>query len=145
MTRPPVVIADGSDNPGGGAPCDSTFILRALLDRGIDRRALGMIWDPEAVTIANRAGVGREVLLRIGGKYGAHVRRSRSKRRSPCCRAATTRRQRSFGELRDELGPRVAVGFAASTWSSTACASRCSRPTASRRWESIRPPSASSW
>jgi len=30
----PVVIADGSDNPGGGAPGDSTFFLRRLLERG---------------------------------------------------------------------------------------------------------------
>ena len=33
-----VVVADQSDNPGGGAPSDSTFALRALLERGCDRR-----------------------------------------------------------------------------------------------------------
>ncbi|MCP4124914.1 MAG: M81 family metallopeptidase, partial [Bacteroidetes bacterium] len=31
----PVVLADAADNPGGGAPCDSTFILQALIDRKI--------------------------------------------------------------------------------------------------------------
>src|SRR5262249_13066358 len=41
----PVVIADGSDNPGGGAAGDSTFLLRALLERSIAGAALGMIWD----------------------------------------------------------------------------------------------------
>jgi len=66
----PVVIADGADNPGGGAACDSTFVLRALLDRGVTDVALGMIWDPQAVAIASDAGVGARLPLRIGGKVG---------------------------------------------------------------------------
>jgi len=65
-----VVIAHGSDNPGGGAAGDSTFLLRALLERGMTGAALGMIWDPESVARAREAGVGRKVLLRIGGKNG---------------------------------------------------------------------------
>ena len=52
------IIADGSDNPGGGAAVDSTFVLRALLERGISGAALGMIWDPESVARATAAGVG---------------------------------------------------------------------------------------
>ena len=66
----PVVLADTSDNPGGGAACDSTFVLQALLDRGIRDAALGMIWDPQAVAIATSAGVGARLMLRIGGKVG---------------------------------------------------------------------------
>lgn len=66
----PVVLADSADNPGGGAACDSTFVLRALLDRGIQDAALGMIWDPQAVRIASDAGVGARLPLRIGGKVG---------------------------------------------------------------------------
>ena len=66
----PVVLADTSDNPGGGAACDSTFVLRALLDRGIRDAALGMIWDPQAVAIATSAGIGARLPLRIGGKVG---------------------------------------------------------------------------
>ena len=68
--RGPVVFADSSDNPGGGAACDSTFVLQALLDRGVDNAALGMIWDPQAVLIAADAGVGALIGLRIGGKVG---------------------------------------------------------------------------
>ena len=64
------VIADSSDNPGGGAACDSTFILRALLERGVRDAALGMIWDPLAVQLAIDAGTGAELMLRIGGKVG---------------------------------------------------------------------------
>jgi microcystin degradation protein MlrC len=64
----PVVIADGADNPGGGAAGDSTFILRRLLERGIVNAALGPLWDPGAVRIAFDAGVGATLMLRIGGK-----------------------------------------------------------------------------
>lgn len=64
------VLADGADNPGGGAACDSTFILRALLERDARDVALGMLWDPQAVQIARDAGVGATLALRIGGKVG---------------------------------------------------------------------------
>jgi microcystin degradation protein MlrC len=65
-----VVMADSSDNPGGGAACDSTFVLRALLNRGVQNVALGMLWDPLAVQLAMDAGVGAELPLRVGGKVG---------------------------------------------------------------------------
>ena len=104
----PVVIADGSDNPGGGAACDSTFILRALLDRRIDSAALGMIWDPQAVAIASAAGVGSEIWLRIGGKNGPMSGEPiEANVKVLACRDDAS--QRSFGELRDELGAAVAV------------------------------------
>ncbi len=66
----PTVVADGADNPGGGAACDSTFILKALIERGATDAALGMIWDPQAALIAADAGVGARLPLRIGGKIG---------------------------------------------------------------------------
>ncbi|WP_066098162.1 M81 family metallopeptidase [Xanthomonas massiliensis] len=66
----PVVVADCSDNPGGGAACDSTFMLQAILDAGIGEVAIGMLWDPLAVDIAADAGVGAQLPLRIGGKVG---------------------------------------------------------------------------
>jgi microcystin degradation protein MlrC len=65
-----VVMADGSDNPGGGAACDSTFVLHALIARNAQQVALGMIWDPLAVQLARDAGVGATLVLRIGGKVG---------------------------------------------------------------------------
>ncbi|QFZ86961.1 microcystin LR degradation protein MlrC-like protein [Variovorax paradoxus] len=64
----PVVLADGADNPGGGAASDSTFILRRMLERGITNAALGPMWDPIAVRIAFDAGVGAKLQMRIGGK-----------------------------------------------------------------------------
>lgn len=67
----PVVLADVSDNSGGGAPGDSTFVLRRMLERKIDNAALGCIWDPVAVSVAMDAGVGARLPLRVGGKMGA--------------------------------------------------------------------------
>ncbi|MBL8361670.1 MAG: M81 family metallopeptidase [Rubrivivax sp.] len=68
--RGPVVIADKSDNPGGGAAGDSTFILRRVLERGITRVAMAPLWDPLAVRIAFEAGAGARLPLRLGGKVG---------------------------------------------------------------------------
>lgn len=64
----PVVLADGADNPGGGAAGDSTFILRRMVERGIGNAAIGPMWDPIAVRIAFEAGEGARLALRIGGK-----------------------------------------------------------------------------
>ena len=66
----PVVIADMADNPGGGGPGDSTFILAQLLERGVTNVAVGGIWDPVAASICVGAGVGARFPLRLGGKTG---------------------------------------------------------------------------
>lgn len=70
VDKAPVVLADVSDNSGGGAPGDATFILRRLLERKIEQVALGCIWDPIAVSVAMDAGVGAHLDMRIGGKMG---------------------------------------------------------------------------
>jgi microcystin degradation protein MlrC len=64
----PYVLADIGDNPGGGAPSDGTFVLRAMLEMGVRDAVIAVIWDPEAVSEAIRAGVGSTVTLRVGGK-----------------------------------------------------------------------------
>ena len=66
----PVVLADVADNPGGGAPGDSTFVLRRLIERGIGNVAIGAFWDLGAIQICKDAGVGAAMDLRIGGKCG---------------------------------------------------------------------------
>ena len=66
----PVVLADGADNSGGGAPGDSTFILRRLFELGIGNACLGPMWDPVAVRLAFMAGQGARLALRVGGKIG---------------------------------------------------------------------------
>ena len=66
----PLVIADCSDNAGGGAASDSTFILQAMIEKGVTDGAIGMFWDPMAVRIAFEAGEGAEIDIRLGGKLG---------------------------------------------------------------------------
>lgn len=68
LTGKPVVIADQSDNPGGGAASDSTFALEALIQRGAKDCAIAMIWDPQVVQIAVKAGEGANIKVRLGGK-----------------------------------------------------------------------------
>lgn len=67
----PVVLADSADNAGGGAPGDSTFILRRLLERQVSSAALGPLFDPMAVRLAFEAGIGARLPMRIGGKVGS--------------------------------------------------------------------------
>ena len=66
----PVVLADIGDNAGGGAMSDSSFVLQAMIDAGIGNAVIGSFWDVGAVTLCQSAGVGAELLLRIGGKCG---------------------------------------------------------------------------
>lgn len=103
------VLADGSDNPGGGAASDSTFVLRELLERGVRDAAVGMIWDPLAVRLATDAGVGAEIALRIGGKVGPgsgnplDVRATVTAVRADACQHGLA------GELSEPLGDAVAI------------------------------------
>ena len=55
----PVVLADYADNAGGGAPGDSTFMLREVLDRGIRDIALGIFWDPVVTRMCQEAARAR--------------------------------------------------------------------------------------
>jgi microcystin degradation protein MlrC len=66
----PMVLADVSDNAGGGAASDSTFILRQLLDKKVKDAAIAMFWDPSAVKLAFEVGEGAELDIRLGGKLG---------------------------------------------------------------------------
>jgi microcystin degradation protein MlrC len=63
-----VIFADGSDNPGGGAPCDGTVALHAMIDARFKGGAVGVIYDPETAAQAHNAGVGATIPVRLGGK-----------------------------------------------------------------------------
>jgi microcystin degradation protein MlrC len=66
----PLVVADIADNAGGGAPADSTFLARAILERGLTDVGLALFYDPQAVAFCHEVGVGAEIDLRVGGKLG---------------------------------------------------------------------------
>ena len=72
-----MVIGDGADNPGGGAPSDATFVARALLDAvrpggawAGARAAVGALYDPETVRRASEVGVGGSASFALGGRHG---------------------------------------------------------------------------
>ena len=62
------MVADPSDNAGGGAASDNTNVIRRLLERGCRDACVGPVWDPVAVAFCHAAGVGATLKLRFGGK-----------------------------------------------------------------------------
>jgi microcystin degradation protein MlrC len=64
----PLVIADFTDNPGGGGYGDATGLLRAMIEAKLPNAALHAINDPDAVRIGQQAGKGATVTLDLGGK-----------------------------------------------------------------------------
>ena len=63
----PIVLADIGDNPGGGTPCDGTFVLKAVLEEGLTGGVFGVIWDPAAAMKAAKTGPGKEIEVSLGG------------------------------------------------------------------------------
>lgn len=66
----PIVLADVQDNPGGGGTSDTLGLLQALVEQKAQKASLAMLWDPAAASAAHAAGVGAEIELNLGGKYG---------------------------------------------------------------------------
>jgi microcystin degradation protein MlrC len=66
-TALPVVVAEVSDNPGGGAPGNGTHLLRALLAANEPNTCFGFIWDPKTAEQAHAAGPGATIQVRLGG------------------------------------------------------------------------------
>ncbi len=64
----PLIIADYADNPGSGAYGDSTALLSALLDAGVNETCFGPMIDPEAASHLQAHNVGATISLRLGGK-----------------------------------------------------------------------------
>src|SRR5271169_741682 len=64
----PLVVADYTDNPGGGGYGDATAFLKGLVEAGVESVAFHAICDPEAVEQGMKAGVGAKTTLALGGK-----------------------------------------------------------------------------
>ncbi|HEX2215873.1 MAG TPA: M81 family metallopeptidase [Xanthobacteraceae bacterium] len=62
----PVVLADTQDNPGAGAPSNTTGLIAELLRQDAERAAVGIVHDVGAAEAAHAAGVGG-VVDRLGG------------------------------------------------------------------------------
>ena len=68
----PIILADQADNTGGGAPGDSTEILRMFIDQGLEKSAILYMVDPESALAAHKIGVGGKMKRHIGGM--SHVK-----------------------------------------------------------------------
>jgi microcystin degradation protein MlrC len=64
----PVVIAEKSDNPGAGAPGDSTHVLAELIKNGVKQACVSSIQDAETARRAVEAGPGKFIDVELGGK-----------------------------------------------------------------------------
>jgi microcystin degradation protein MlrC len=99
----PVVLADTQDNPGAGAPSNTTGLIAELLRQGAERAAVGIVHDPRAAAAAHGRGIGA-TLDALGGGLGdgpgqqplpgpwriAALSDGRFKGTSPMLRAAVT-------------------------------------------------------
>jgi microcystin degradation protein MlrC len=75
----PVVLLDHYDNTASGGTMDTTEVLAAVLEAGLDDAAFFAIYDPEAVAAMACAGVGAEVTLSLGGKLPMPALRAQSR------------------------------------------------------------------
>lgn len=67
----PVILADAQDNPGGGGDSNAVELLEECLRQGLEKAALAILFDPAAAEIAHRAGVGAEIQVNLGCRYGS--------------------------------------------------------------------------
>lgn len=67
----PIVAADGADNPGGGAPSDSNFVLERIIARQAPNALVAYYYDPELVKVLAEVGPGAKLDVRIGGKISS--------------------------------------------------------------------------
>lgn len=63
-----IILSDTGDSVFGGAPGDSTIILRELLEQDVQQSVLLPMNDAEVVGLAIDAGIGAELDVYIGGK-----------------------------------------------------------------------------
>jgi microcystin degradation protein MlrC len=64
----PVVLLDHYDNCASGGTMDTTEVLAEIIRQGLTDVVFFGICDPEAVAACQRAGVGAEITLDLGGK-----------------------------------------------------------------------------
>ncbi len=62
---PALAFADVADNPGGGGRGNTTFLLRAFHEAGVERALLGIFYDPPLAAEAHALGVGASFKARF--------------------------------------------------------------------------------
>lgn len=64
----PVIILDHYDNTASGGTMDTTEVLAAVLNAGLEDVAVFGFYDPEVVRQMEQAGIGNDVTVQLGGK-----------------------------------------------------------------------------
>lgn len=67
----PIILAEYTDGPGGGAYGDATLVLAALLEADLPGTVVGALYDPQTARECIALGVGRQGTFRVGGKTDA--------------------------------------------------------------------------
>lgn len=64
----PVVLLDHADNVGSGGTSDVMTVIAEVLRQDLQGVIMAAVWDPAAVQVMQKAGVGTTVTLDLGGK-----------------------------------------------------------------------------
>ncbi len=64
----PVILLDHEDNCGSGGTQDVMAVIKEMVEQNLDGVAVAAIYDPQAVEQMQRAGVGCEITISLGGK-----------------------------------------------------------------------------
>jgi microcystin degradation protein MlrC len=62
------LIADTQDNPGAGGTCDTTGMLKALVENDAGGAVMAVMCDAAAAAAAHGAGENAEIEIELGGK-----------------------------------------------------------------------------
>ena len=64
----PIILADHSDNTGGGSPGDSTEVLQTFLGLGLEDALILYMVDNAVAVQAHQSGIGSHIAVSLGGK-----------------------------------------------------------------------------
>ena len=64
----PVILLDHADNCGSGANQDVMTVIAEVIRQELEGIVVAAVWDPKAVQEMQRAGVGAEIKIDLGGK-----------------------------------------------------------------------------
>jgi microcystin degradation protein MlrC len=67
----PLVMSDGTDNPGSGHYGDTTNVLRAMIAADLQNACFYAIYDPDAAKQCAAIGIGNTGTITLGGKHDA--------------------------------------------------------------------------
>ena len=64
----PTILLDHADNVGSGGTQDVMKVIEEVIKARLEDVAVAAVYDPEAVDLMTKAGIGQEISLNLGGK-----------------------------------------------------------------------------